>query len=215
MLGKRKCAKCGQEATHKFTRIRDGQIFDIFLCAEHAAEMSPYQKPKIPLSEILETLLKQEVADNELVEERTSGSEGLDLRCHHCGLHYSEYRRTLMLGCADCYEAFKTLLKTDLRKFHGATQHTGNPPSGKFRKPVPYTPPRPEPQVNPCVSEPVPCKAGELEEVEPQEVAPVIMSVPEKIDQLRGEMKAAIEREDFAAAAQLRDEIRALNKGKE
>ena len=78
---KKKCMKCGQPATHKFTRIEKGQIFDIFLCAEHAIEMSPYQKPKIPLSDILEGLLKQDVK-----QKQAGPAVPANLRCRSCGL---------------------------------------------------------------------------------------------------------------------------------
>ncbi len=46
------------------------------------------------------------------------------MACPSCGLDYNDYRRTLMLGCPDCYESFSDLLEKDLTRFHRATRHT-------------------------------------------------------------------------------------------
>lgn len=195
MLAKKKCMKCGQPATHKFTRIDKGQVVDFFLCAEHAAEMSPYQKPKIPLSDILEGLFKQET--------RQKGSAPTGVRCQTCGLTFEAYKKNLLLGCSDCYTAFREYLVPDLRRFHGDTRHYGRKPGGGLARPAP--------------------REFFLAEIEGESAAPAPKSEtapgPESepaldytvlIDELTREMREAIENENFSRAARCRDQIREL-----
>ena len=44
-------------------------------------------------------------------------------------MHYSTFRETGRLGCADCYEAFGAKLKPLLRRIHGSTRHVGKLPA--------------------------------------------------------------------------------------
>jgi protein arginine kinase activator len=196
MYAKKKCMKCGQPATHKFTRIEKGQIFDIFLCAEHAAEMSPYQKPKIPLSDILEGLFKQESK-----QAKGGPPTPANLRCQTCGLPFEAYRKNLLLGCSDCYLYFREYLIQDLRRFHGDTRHFGRKPGGGLARPAP--------------------RDFLLAELENESAGPVpkedLPLQPEPaldfsilIDELTREMHEAIEEEDYARAARCRDQIRDL-----
>lgn len=191
MYGQKKCMKCGKPATHKFTRIENGQVYDIFLCADHAAEMSPYQKPpKIPLSDILEGLLKQEQGG----PSTGWGQEAVpDLRCDNCGLTFEHYKRNLMLGCSTCYTAFHDYLVTDLRKLHGDTRHFGRRPGGGHNRPLE----RPE---SPSSSLDLPKIETVSEEPHPHR----------RIEQLEHKMKTAIEQENYKLAAHCRDQIREL-----
>ena len=193
---KKKCMKCGKPATHKFTRIQDGQIYDLYLCAEHAAEMSPYQKPKqIPLSEILEGLLKQDYKVSGAVQPPS------DLRCRHCDLPFEAYRKNLLLGCSECYQSFHDYLLADLRRFHGDVRHVGRQPGGGTVEPA-------SPSEEAARAAPPP--ADELPAAE--NPAPSPPTTDQQIEKLTRSMKAAIAREDYERAAQCRDQIRRLRK---
>jgi protein arginine kinase activator len=52
------------------------------------------------------------------------------LVCEQCGMTYAEFQRCGMLGCANCYQAFKTPLNALLQRVHGNTQHAGRVPGG-------------------------------------------------------------------------------------
>jgi protein arginine kinase activator len=193
--------KCGQPATHKFTKIDKGQIFDIFLCADHAAEMSPYQKPKIPLSDILEGLLKQD-----LKLKSTGPAVPTNLRCQTCGLPFEAYRKNLLLGCSDCYASFREFLIPDLRKFHGDTRHYGRQPGGGQARPTSreFSISDLEHESAGMVSkEDVAWEPG-VAEMEPK------MDPKEQIDELTRVMHKAIAEEDYTKAAICRDQIRDL-----
>lgn len=191
--------KCGKPATHKFTRIQDGQIYDLYLCADHAAELSPYQKPKqIALSDILEGMLKQDFSKLAGGASAPTGAV-----CRHCGLPFDDYRKNLLLGCSQCYESFHDYLVADLRRFHGDIRHVGRRPGGGLAQP------------------PAPQPAGPFEDaaerVEPEEkLSPtkgaenLIADPSRAIEELTRAMRAAIAEEDYERAARCRDQIREL-----
>ena len=121
-----KCQKCDNPATHKVTRIENGKALDLYLCQEHAAEISPLQQKtsQIDLAQLLAGLLKKEQGKKAEVEE----AERTGLKCPTCGLSFREYRKTWLLGCGDCYEAFEKPLKHDLRQHHGTVRHCSRQP---------------------------------------------------------------------------------------
>jgi protein arginine kinase activator len=119
-----KCQKCEKPATHKFTRIVDGQAVDFYFCPEHAGEFSPLQKKhqaaQMNLAELLAGLLKSEQG-----QKPEPDAEEADLRCPKCGQTYRQYRKTMLLGCSHCYRTFEKQLAQDLRKYHGTVRHRG------------------------------------------------------------------------------------------
>ena len=197
---KHKCMKCGELATHQFTRIEKGQIVDLFLCDEHASQMSPYQaqKPK-PLSEILEQLVKQ----NESGMKAGELASPPGLRCESCHLEYETYRRSLMLGCSDCYRYFREQLIPHLRRFHGDTRHCGRKPGGGAARPAPRG-------ISPAqLAEE---SAGPLPKSEAAvKSAPPVAQDPSKlVADLKRVMMQAIAQEDYTKAAACRDQIRLI-----
>ena len=51
-----------------------------------------------------------------------------DKVCFNCGTKLSEFYRTYMLGCPDCYKAFEEEILATLKKTQGKTYHTGKMP---------------------------------------------------------------------------------------
>lgn len=113
----------------KLTRIVKGKVIELSLCQACAAEVSPYQKKLAAaqgLNALIAHLFKAEQAKKE-EEEESSGAK-VDLKCPCCGISFETYKRTLMLGCQRCYDAFGDPLLADLRKIHGSVQHVGRVP---------------------------------------------------------------------------------------
>lgn len=213
MILNKKCMKCGKPATHKFVKIDKDQIYDMYYCEEHASEKSPYQKSKIPLSEILASFLSQEQGQ---LQEALSGTS---IRCSSCGLRFDMYRKTLMLGCPDCYENFSEQLLPELRKFHGNIRHTGRKPGGGHETPteggksieiVGSLKPKGTGEPKKIVQ----IKVGEEEQEEAGSAtkggAELISDPKEAIEELTREMQMAIAEEDFEKAARCRDQIKEL-----
>ena len=51
-----------------------------------------------------------------------------DLACPRCGTTYAEFQKTGMLGCAECYQAFRPQLTPMITKLQGRSQHAGRRP---------------------------------------------------------------------------------------
>lgn len=208
MIFNKPCIKCGKPSTHKFVRVEKHQIYDMYYCDEHAAEKSPYQKTKIPLSEILASFLNQEQA------QQGEGAPDLRVRCESCGLPFEAYRKTLILGCPHCYESFEQQLLPDLRRFHGNIKHVGRKPGGGKEAPSgpgsPVEIEMPEEEAAAPVSKheppppPPPMASSTMTE---SAIAPDPQAV---LDELNREMNEAIGSEDFEKAARCRDRIREL-----
>lgn len=126
-----KCEHCGNtEAVVKITRIDpDGNVVPYFLCQECAADMSPYQKAFLAKQKTFQTLLSELIASAEGAETEEESTEGISsATCPSCGLDFSQYRTSSMLGCPDCYDAFGPELEADLRRYHRATSHAAGAP---------------------------------------------------------------------------------------
>lgn len=112
------CEQCNQnQATIHLTRVINGQRSEMNLCAECAKECGAFALGEI--SNLLSGLLDGSG------ERAQSASE---LRCSRCGLAFSQFKQTGMLGCAQCYVDFRKQLQPVLQRIHGRLQHEGRIP---------------------------------------------------------------------------------------
>ena len=51
------------------------------------------------------------------------------VKCPGCGFSGSDFKKSGLLGCAECYRTFKKVLLPLLRRIHGSTGHLGKIPS--------------------------------------------------------------------------------------
>jgi len=186
-----KCQQCSNPATHHVIKIIDGKAHSYLLCSVHAQSISPILKntlsktQQVNLVSLIQHFINQQHATP--AEEESEGAASP--LCPNCHLRYAQYRKTLLLGCSDCYEAFEDLLIKDLRKFHGAISQGGDdsPPA--------------EPEN----------KAGAKGKKSPTFQIPKTEEAGlVSLEHLQKELAAAIQGEDFEKAARLRDQIRAL-----
>ncbi len=114
------CDNCGREATVRITEIRDGQKITKHLCEQCAAAAGVTLKAQVPLGKLLEGLMLQSKAEQEL-----SG-----LKCDVCGISFAEFRQQQLLGCPNDYKAFESVLVPLLERAHeGASSHLGKVPA--------------------------------------------------------------------------------------
>lgn len=202
ILNSKKCVICGKQATHKFVKVEKNQIYDMYYCPEHAAQKSPYQKPKMPLTEILANFLTQgEAAQQALTFDP-------DLKCEKCGLPFEAYRKSLILGCPGCYESFYKQLLPDLRKFHGHTKHLGRKPGGGKE-----TSEEAAPVVEIEETTPPPKKSSKSSQPPTpatQGASALLKNPAHAIQELTRTMNKAIQEEDFERAARCRDQIKEI-----
>ena len=196
MAQEQKCAKCDKPAQYKIVKIQENMVEDYLLCAEHAQQVSKHLRlnQQANILSMLQKILNQQTADGETVK--------ADVYCDNCHLSYEAYKKTLLLGCSDCYRSFEELLVKDLRRFHGAVSQ--DPDAIAELE---------EPDVEEEVA------MNDLDEelatrVDADEELPAPPEADKSMETLKKQLRQAIENEDFERAAKLRDAVRSIE-GKE
>lgn len=158
------CESCHEQpATVHLTTIAGGEKTEQHLCAA-CCQKHKQAIAVAGMNSLLAGLLQG-----------TAQTTASTLRCSSCGQTYEQFRKTGTLGCAQCYQDFRTQLKPMLERIHGRVQHAGR----------------------------VPKQADEINRARLH------------MEDLRREMERAVASEDFERAAQLRDELRAMQPAKE
>lgn len=109
------CSNCGKSPAQRYTRSVNGKEVTLHLCAECYRALYPEKK-----SDFFPSLLKG-------VGERVRA-------CPACGTMFEEFRRTGLLGCAQCYTAFRAELTDTVRGIQGKVGHTGRRPDAEAEK---------------------------------------------------------------------------------
>jgi len=123
------CEECGIRAAkfHLMTII-NGEKVERNLCP---ICMAKHQKqiPGIDFSNIAGIL--NSILENKAGQDNNEDDpEIIQIACDQCGMTYGEFQKCGMLGCANCYKAFKTPMSALLQRLHGNTQHAGRIPDG-------------------------------------------------------------------------------------
>lgn len=124
---KRKCDKCDRPATHHAVEIIKGKKIEKHLCDIHAAEEGLAIKAvHAPIGELLTNFVKMHGGQG--TEQPAEGAKN-ELVCDECGLTFSQFRESSLLGCPACYKAFEGPLSPLVERAHeGATHHVGKVP---------------------------------------------------------------------------------------
>lgn len=116
----KKCDHCDRPATVHLIEIVNGKQIEKHLCENHASEAGVEVKATAPINELLEKFV--------LKHSGTASTEPTQA-CDSCGMSYSRFRKTGLLGCPDCYDAFEDQLIPLLGRAHqGAERHIGKSP---------------------------------------------------------------------------------------
>ena len=158
------CERCKQkEATVHMAQMVNGDYKEIHVCADCAQSLGAYMSP-FSLSDMFQSLSGI----------RTDRGQTWPT----CGMSYGEFKRTGMLGCADCYKAFSAELMPMISAIHGSTAHVGRtaPAEG-----APATQPVDE----------LTSRRGELEKAIREERYEYAAQLRDKIKELEGREKDA------------------------
>ena len=125
------CEDCGiRPAKFHLMTIINGDRVERNLCpacmARHQKQIQGIDFSN--LAGILNSILENKRAGDE--EQAREDAAYADLVCEQCGMTYAEFQKCGMLGCASCYQAFKTPMTALLQRVHGNTQHAGRVPDG-------------------------------------------------------------------------------------
>lgn len=161
------CDECGiRPANIRITTIVNGEKKDRNLCSECLANSQHYRRDFSAIAGHLNGLLDALKSGAAKSEEPIP-----EITCSACGTTYEKYRKSGMVGCAQCYSAFREPLQTAMSRMHGHTQHVGRTPGGIDKR----------------------------------------LSLKLKMEKLRQELASAIAKEEYEAAASLRDQIREMS----
>lgn len=122
------CDECGvRPATIHLTTFTNGEKQDKNLCATCLTKYK-MNLPTMDLSNLAGIL-------GGFIEKALSGKKeevdsGFTATCETCGMDYKMFKRNGMLGCADCYKAFREPIEEMLSRMHGNAQHVGRIPGG-------------------------------------------------------------------------------------
>ncbi|WP_301860923.1 UvrB/UvrC motif-containing protein [uncultured Megasphaera sp.] len=117
------------EAVVHITAFENGRKTEWHVCAACARDKSKFA--------MLQDL---NIIDNDFFRKMAypdyEGQPEEEPQCPSCGMTYSQFNRTGLFGCPQCYEAFKEELPPLLRRIHGHCKHDGKVPNrgtGVFR----------------------------------------------------------------------------------
>ena len=127
------CQSCHKNpAQLHFTNVQDNRMTEVHLCracAEERGLVGVPATPKFSIADLLATMVDK----MSTTEEERVGP----VQCPACGMHYSAFKETGRLGCADCYTAVHSKLRPLLRRIHGSTRHVGKHPARAEASPSP------------------------------------------------------------------------------
>lgn len=124
------CDECGiRPATIRITTIVNGEKRDRNLCSECMANSQRFKKDFSNFAGHLNGLLDALKSGASKAEEPIP-----EIVCSRCGTSYEQYRKSGMVGCAQCYSDFREPLQSMMSRVHGHTQHVGRVPGGADRQ---------------------------------------------------------------------------------
>ncbi len=120
------CDKCYQrEAVVKFTQVIGNEKNTLNLC-KSCAEQQGLNNPLVDISKVFGKIIIAILGEHLTSQTSESVKETEDgVVCGHCGLSWSDFKRTGRLGCPQCYDTYMDNLKTLLRRLHGSNKHIG------------------------------------------------------------------------------------------
>jgi protein arginine kinase activator len=130
------CDFCNKPAVVHETTVRNGVKKEVHLCEEHAAESGIAMPGHQPINQILtQYVISHPSNDSDPNQGTAARQAGVSRKtCPDCGMTYARFRKTGILGCASCYDAFGDQLAPLIERAQNAgTHHTGKAPrrSGK------------------------------------------------------------------------------------
>lgn len=122
------CDECGvRPAAIHLTTFTNGEKQERNLCATCLTKYK-MQLTNLDISNLAGIL--SGFIEKALTAKKEDADSGFDGVCETCSLQYSQFKRTGILGCSDCYKAFREPIEEMLVRMHGNAQHVGRVPGG-------------------------------------------------------------------------------------
>lgn len=181
------CENCGEnEGNVKYTQIINGVKKEMILCEKCAKEMGISGIDfDMPIN--FSSFLGDffdEYSDTDLLPSFIKQDV---IKCDKCGLTYDDFIENGKFGCENCYSAFSDRIKQLVKNLHGSAKHIGRKPKYIEENTIKVD------------------KKIDNDSVKKEET---------KLEKLDKELKKAIKEERYEDAAQIRDEIKKIEKEK-
>ena len=119
------CQRCGSRpAAFHQTVIVNGQRQESHLCEVCASQGASAGVPSLSIQQLLASFLGQGASPFSTA----SPVRQAEPTCSQCGLTYSQFAESGLLGCAHCYEDLGQHLAPLIKRIHGAEGHQGKAP---------------------------------------------------------------------------------------
>ena len=117
------CQKCHKNlATVRYAEVVGGKVNDLHLCEPCMAAQQGDEGSGFKLSGAAPAPTRTKSPRAHI------RSATQNVTCESCGVQFAEVARTSTLGCAVCYDSFRTLLDPLLREIQVAVLHRGKTP---------------------------------------------------------------------------------------
>lgn len=122
------CDNCHQrEATVHQTVITNGKKRESHLCepcARESGTLKSFSFPNLSIQQLLGSFLGTDPFHGTTLKPPLKAEPV----CRHCGMTYTEFSRSGVLGCAHCYEEMGPHLLPLIKRVQGSTAHAGKVP---------------------------------------------------------------------------------------
>lgn len=180
------CQNCGEnEANVKYTQIINGVKKEMVLCEECSKELgigNSYFNFNMPIN--LSSFLGEFLGDSDK-ETLPSFAKTKELTCKECGMSFDDFINIGKFGCSHCYDLFDQRIDPILKHIQGANRHIGRKANLS----------------NLNVDKEIKDKAVKM-----------ISKEVSRIENLQEDLKKAVKEERYEDAAQIRDEIKKIEK---
>lgn len=131
-----KCERCNQcDAVASVTRVDENGVPETIRlgnceeCCHELRFLNIQSNISLDIQEVLAELIEQEsaktISGTKIIISASGGLVEFDPECVNCGLKFSQYKKSLMLGCQYCYDSFHKELEPSLKKYHRVSSHLG------------------------------------------------------------------------------------------
>lgn len=127
-----KCQDCGSnDAFVHLTEVRDGEVSSFWICSDCSLKRQEVRKPLStghPLQDDDSEILASFLGDDFTHPVETLNSTLVKV-CPSCDYTLAKWKKSNLLGCSRCYQAFSWAITPQLARFHGHATHLGRFPS--------------------------------------------------------------------------------------
>ena len=105
------CSNCGKNTAKTYIRTSEGKEVKLLLCSDCYKKLYPEE-------------------EGDFFTQFLGNTEGKQSKlCPNCGMRLADFKKTGLLGCAKCYDAFRGELISTVRFIQWEVRHDGKRPS--------------------------------------------------------------------------------------